>query len=118
MKETIPIVAISRQDITSRDPAEFSNLLSDKSLIYDLTVDLNDIANDVAYLLVLEDHSQQMSYPVYAKRYEVVFPPKKEVKREGNIKYRKIAEYDHESFEVQFDKDSIPSNILVETAAN
>ena len=118
MKETIPIIAISFQDITGRDPAEFSNLLSDKSLIYDLTVDLDDIANDVAYLLVLEDHSQEMSYPVYAKRYEVVFPPEKEVETEGGIKYRKIAEYDYDSFEIQFDKDNFPSIIVVETAAN
>ena len=72
MKETIPIAAISVQDITGKNPADFPVLLSDKSLIYDLTVDLEDFADEVAYLLVLNDHSNKMSYPVFARRYEVV----------------------------------------------
>ena len=115
MKETIPIAAISFQDITGKVPADFPDLLSDKSLINDLTVDIEDIADEVAYLLVLNDHSHKMSCPVYARRYEVV---KKKSKKKEYIKYRKIAEYDHESFEIQLDNNNYPSNIVVETVIN
>ena len=118
MKQKIPIAAISFQDMIDDDPSKFPDLLSDRSLIDDLTVDLEDIASDVAYILVLNDNLHKMSYPVYAKRYEVVISQKKKSKKKDYIKYRKIAEYDHNSFEIQIDNDNFPTDIVVETVVN
>jgi hypothetical protein len=118
MKETIPIAAISIQDISGCNLAVVPHLLSDNTLIENPIIDLFETSGDVAYLLILEDKAQKISYPAYAKRYEVVIPLEGEVETEGNIKYRKIAEYNYDSFEVQFDKDNIPSNIVVETEVN
>ena len=118
MKETIPIAAISVQDIAGCNPEAISKLLSDKTLIETPIIDLFETSGDVACLLILQDHLHEMNYPAYAKRYEVVIPSEEEVETEGNIKYRKIAEYDHESFQVQFDNDHFPLNIVVETEVN